>query len=134
MKKQIFTVAILLYNIICFAQNEYQTQLYTLTEHLNSFEKKYLLKKKSDNSLGDEKFELIKDFHRLGEESMQAGIHKDISYELSDLISLTPEIACNRLNMIEYYVNYNRDIYKLNYDRSKIIYLSFYLKIKVLEN
>ncbi len=134
MKKQIFTISILLYSAICLSQNEYQSQLYSLTERLNTFEKKYVLKKKLDNSFGTEKLELIKDFHRLGEESMQAGMNKDISYELSDLIGITTEIACNRLNILEYYLNYNNDLYKTNYARSKTIFLSFYLKVKALEN
>jgi hypothetical protein len=101
---------------------------------LNSFESKLLEKNKLDNSIAIEKLELIKDLHRLGEESVQAGINKTINSELSDLISLTTEIACNRLNMLEYYINYKRDLYKINYERSKTIFLSLYLKVKALEN
>jgi hypothetical protein len=135
MKKAILTTFLLTVGIIAFAQNEYQAQLYSLNDRLISLEKKYLAKKIADDKFHLDKFELIKDYHRLGEEAGLAGINKTLDSELSDLISSTTEIACNRLNFLEYYLVYdkNKELYKINIDRSKTIYLSLYLKVKALE-
>lgn len=135
MRKYLLTIGILTTTIMCFAQNEYQSQLYSLNDKLNSFEKKYLLKKEADDAFLSDKLDLIKDLHRLGEEAEQAALNQSLDMELSDLISATTEIACNRLNFLEYYLHYdkNKELYKTNYDRSKAIYLSLYLKVKALE-
>ena len=135
MKRYLLTILFLTIAIISFAQNEYQSQLYSLNDRLISLEKKYLLRKTADDKFHLDKFELIKDYHRLGEEAGLAGINKTLDAELSDLINSTAEIACNRLNFLEYYLVYdkNKELYKTNFDRSKTIYLSLYLKVKALE-
>lgn len=133
MKKNYLVICILILTMNCFAQDEYQSQLYSLNDRLNLLEKTYLLKKKVDNKFLSDKLDLIKDLHRLGEESELAGIDKKLNIELSDLLSIVTEIACNRLNFLENYLHYKKELYKTNYDRSKVIYLSLYLKVKALE-
>lgn len=135
MKKFFLTVIILTIGVITFAQNEYQSQLYSLNDRLNSLEKLYLPKKAADDKFLLDKFDLIKDYHRLAEEAGLAAINKLLDKELSDLISTTTDIACSRLNFLEYYLVYdkNKELYKTNFERSKTIYLSLYLKVKALE-
>lgn len=133
MKKIFLTFFIFSIINTCFGQNEYQAQLYSLTDRLNAFEKKHLLRKVVDRDFLPDKLDLIKDLHRLGEEAATAGIENTLEAELGILINSSTEAACNRLNFLEYYLTYKRDLYKLNYDRSKTIFLSLFLKVKSLE-
>ncbi len=61
MKKYFLTVVALTIGVITFAQNEYQSQLYSLNDRLNSLEKKYFPKKAPDDKFLLDKFDLIKD-------------------------------------------------------------------------
>lgn len=133
MKKVVLCIALSVLSISGFGQNAYQQQLYFLTQKLDAFEAQSLSSRKVDVAFGDSKLELIKDFHRLGEEAFRAGLQQKQSEELGSLINLTTDIACDRLDMLDYYLRYNNDLYKVNLDRSKTIFMSFYLKIKALE-
>ena len=133
MLKSFLSISILFFCITSFSQNEFQSQLYILHNRLTKLEKESLLKKSGDNAFFTVKLDLVKDFHRLQEETMQAQLDKNIDSELANLISLTSEIGCNRLDFLANYLQFRKDLYKINYDRSKIIYLSLYLKVKNLE-
>ena len=132
MTKTLLIIGILITNF-CYSQNEYQSQLYLLNERINKFEKKYLALNEIDSHFGETKLDLIKDLHRLGEEASSAGIEKDINTELGQLISDTTEFGCMKLNLLESYLGYHKEIYKENLNRTKTIFLSLYLKVKALE-
>ena len=135
--KHYFTLllTIILSSIITltFAQNEYQIQLYELTGRLNVLEKTYATTGLYSKVFLENKLDLTKDFHRLGEAAGEAVINQDLDKELGDLILTTSELAVLRLTFLEYYLHYKKEMYKVNYDKSKAIFLSLFLRVKALE-
>lgn len=115
------------------SQNEYQSQLYQINETLNSFETKSLQTKNADMSFLNKKLEIVKDFHRLSEEVQMEAIKGNVDKELAAVIAHTCEFGVQRLALLYTYFKFKTDIYKTNYDRTKTIYVSMYLKVKALE-
>ena len=118
----------------CYCQNDFRYKINSINTDLISIEKKCMLNKDYVFSLAflSEKLEFAKSCHRFSENIEELIIKEATNVEFGEILIATTEIALNRIKFLELSMRFseNKLLYYNNYEKSRQIYQSLFLKVK----